>query len=162
MMGAGKSSVGRLLAQQLGRRFVDTDACIVTQSGMVVAALFEAHGEARFRAIESDVMAASLDETDPSILSLGGGVVLSAQNRTALHERSIVVWLRATPETLIARVGNATTRPLLADDPERVIRRLDAERRSLYADCADIVVDVDDLRLTQVVDCVRMSAEHLA
>lgn len=162
MMGAGKSSVGRLLAQQLGRRFVDTDARIVAQNGITIAALFEERGEAAFRTIESDVIEECLADVAPAVLSLGGGAVLGERNRIALRSGSIVAWLRATPETLLQRVGTGAVRPLLAGDPEAAIRRIDAERRPLYALCAHVVVDVDELRLSQVADCVRMSVEHIA
>ena len=150
MMGSGKSTVGHALARRLRRPLLDTDAEIVAAAGMSIAQIFATHGEAWFRAKESEVISDCLATQTPAVVSLGGGAVLSEHNRLLLRSWSDVVWLRASLDTLVTRVGTGVGRPVLAGDPERVLRRLVTERTPLYADAAGIIVDVDD-RPTQVV-----------
>ena len=150
MMGSGKSTVGHALARRLRRPLLDTDVEIVTAVGMPIAQVFSTRGEAWFRAKESEVISDCLATQTPAVVSLGGGAVLSEHNRLLLRSWSDVVWLRAGLDTLITRVGTGVGRPVLAGDPEGVLRRLITERAPLYADAAGIIVDVDD-RPTQVV-----------
>ena len=150
MMGSGKSTVGHALARRLRRPLLDTDAEIVTAVGMPIAQIFATHGEAWFRAKESEVISDFLATQTPAVLSLGGGAVIAEHNRLLLRSWSDVVWLRASLGTLVARVGTGAGRPVLAGDPEGVLRRLIIERAPLYADAAGIIVEVDD-RPTQVV-----------
>ena len=155
MMGAGKTTVGRIVAQQLGVPFVDTDARVVAVQGCSIADIFESGGEAAFRDFEAQQIADCLAAPSPSVISLGGGAVLAERNRELLRAGSVVVWLRATVRTLVARVGSGSNRPLIAEDPVGRITRIDAERRSLYEATAHVIIDVDDLRSTQVADGVR-------
>lgn len=155
MMGAGKTTVGRIVAQQLGVPFVDTDARVVAAQGRSIADIFENDGEAAFRHIESQQVADCLAAPSPCVISLGGGAVLAEANRDLLRAGSVVVWLRATVGTLVARVGSGSNRPLIVDDPVGRITRIDAERRPLYEATAHVIIDVDDLRSTQVADGVR-------
>ena len=155
MMGSGKTTVGRILAQQLGIAFVDTDARIVAEQGRTIAEIFRDAGEAEFRALETRQIEASLAAPERSVISLGGGAVLADRNREMLRAHSVVVWLRASVSTLLARVGTGNNRPLIADDPIGRITRIDLERRDLYAATAHVVIDVDELRSTQVADGVR-------
>ncbi len=150
MMGSGKSTVGHALARRLRRPLLDTDAEIVAAVGMPIAHIFSTHGEAWFRAKESEAISDCLATQTPAVLSLGGGAVIAEHNRLLLRSWSDVVWLRASLGTLVARVGTGAGRPVLAGDPEGVLRRLIIERAPLYADAAGIIVDVDD-RPTQVV-----------
>ena len=152
MMGSGKTTVGRQLAARLGWSFLDSDAQVEESTGASVVELFAERGEAAFRAEESRVLAEALATTNPTVVSAAGGVVLAADNRRLLADRGIVVWLRAAPATLAARVGSGTGRPLLEDDPAARLAELDAVRRPLYEEVADVVVDVDDLDASRVTD----------
>lgn len=148
MMGAGKSTVGRLLADRLGWSYADSDEEVERRSGRTVRELFEAGGEAAFRPLESEALAAALGGDGPAVVSVAGGAVLDPQNRALIRRSGTVVWLRATPATLARRVaatGSPDHRPLLAGDRDGVIARLEAERRPLYEDVSDAVVDVDEL-----------------
>jgi shikimate kinase len=165
MMGSGKSTAGRLAAKQLGWTWVDIDAEITRASGVAVPELFARHGEAHFRREESRSLEDVLHRDEPLVVSVGGGAVLDPANRHALRGAGTVVWLRARPETLIERVREGAGRPLLAGAPEEreaTIRRIEAERRPLYADVAHDVVDVDGIKAHQVAErlvrCVGQGA----
>jgi len=158
MMGAGKSTVGRLLARRLGRPHVDTDRVVEQESGMSIPDLFASRGEGAFRSWESKVLADTLAGPGATVVSVGGGAVLDPDNRARLRRAGTVVWLRARPDTLARRVGRGATRPLLASDDAgaavEVLRRIDAERRPLYEEVADVTVDVDARTLEAVTDAV--------
>jgi len=152
MMGAGKSTVAGALAARLGWPLVDTDALVEQQAGASVAEIFAGQGEARFRALESAAVAGLQAGPEPLVVSVGGGAVLDQANRSALRRAGTVVWLRARPETLAARVGDGAGRPLLAGGGPGALERLLAEREALYRQVSDLVIDVDDLSPGQVVD----------
>jgi shikimate kinase len=153
MMGSGKTTVGQALARRLGWRYCDSDAQVEAATGRTVREIFEEDGEAAFRAQESLALAEALAAGEQAVVSVAGGAVLDRDNRRRLRQGGTVVWLRARVPTLAARVraGDDDHRPLLGDDPERVLAELDAGRRPLYEEVADVVVDVDDLTPEQVV-----------
>ncbi len=154
MMGVGKSTVGRLVADRLGWRYLDSDAQVMADTGRTVPEIFAEAGEAAFRAEESRVLAEAVSGTDHVVVSVAGGAVLSEANRTLLVRSGSVVWLRADPATLAARVGSGVGRPVLGADPAAAQAALDEERRPLYESVAALVVDVDTLTPEQVADRV--------
>lgn len=143
MMGSGKTTVGEALAARLGWDFLDSDHQVEKLTGSTVPRIFAASGEAVFRGLEARVMAEALARPEPAVVAAAGGVVLHEDNRRLLVDHYPVVWLRAELDTLIARVGNGHGRPLLDHDVAGSMTRLDAVRRPLYAEVADVVVDVD-------------------
>jgi shikimate kinase len=147
MMGAGKTTAGRRLAHRLGWNFLDSDAEVEMATGMTVPALFARDGEAAFRRFEAEALARVCSTTDPAVISVGGGAVLRPENRALLRASGRVVWLRARPATLVARVGSGAGRPLLEreNSPTAAIEALDSVRRPLYAEVAHETIDVDDL-----------------
>lgn len=160
MMGAGKTSVGRRLAECRGWEFFDSDRQVETMTGRTVAEIWRTDGEPVFRRLEAQVLADALASTVPRVIAAAGGTVLDENNRRLLEVHHPVVWLRARPETLAGRVGSAAHRPLLDEDASDVLARLDAARRPHYEQLADIVVDVDDLTAEQVVACVEAALDH--
>ena len=154
MMGVGKTTVGSLLAERLGWSYFDSDAQVMAATGRTVPELFAEQGEAAFRAEEARVLAEALGGDVPVVVSAAGGVVLSAENRGLIGASGTVVWLRADPGVLARRVGSGEGRPLLDGDPAAALHHLDEVRRPLYASLASVVVDVDDLSPTDVVDRV--------
>jgi shikimate kinase len=160
MMAVGKTSVGRRLAASRGWEFFDSDRQIEVMTGRTVAEIWRTDGEPEFRLLEAQVLADALASTEPRVIAAAGGTVLDEENRRLLKQHKPVVWLRGRPEVLARRLGTATHRPLLDDDPAGALERLDAIRRPLYADVADVVVDVDDLTPDQVVACIEAALEH--
>nr|MBA3303085.1 bifunctional shikimate kinase/3-dehydroquinate synthase [Acidimicrobiia bacterium] len=126
MMGSGKTSVGELVAERLGRKLVDSDAVIEARTGRTVREIFEADGEAAFRTLESEALAEALASPQPAVVAAAGGVVLDEANRELLRSGGgrRVVWLDADPSVLAARVEKGDHRPLLGDDPEAAMVRL--------------------------------------
>jgi shikimate kinase len=152
MMGSGKTTVGRLLAERLGWPHLDSDEIIEATTGRTVPEILRTDGEAAFRAEETKALAQAVTAEGPAVISVAGGAVLAAENRTRLRSAGPVVWLRAEVATLAGRVGDGSSRPLLEGDPEGALRRLYAERLPLYAEVADVIVDVDNLAAGDVVD----------
>src|SRR5258706_13219069 len=141
MMGAGKTTVGRLLARRLKRDFYDSDEEIERRCGVRVPVIFDIEGEAGFRAREAQVIA-ELCALDSVVLATGGGVVLAEENRRRLATGGTVVYLHARPGYLWQRVRHDRNRPLLATpDPQRRLEELYAERDPLYREVADVVMD---------------------
>jgi shikimate kinase len=159
-MGTGKSSVGRLIAEQLRYSLVDTDELIETRAGKSVAAIFTKDGEAAFRNHEREVVA-ELASREQSIISTGGGVGADEQNLASLKQHALVVCLWASPEKIWERVRGQTHRPLLREaDPLAKIRQLLAAREHCYKQ-ADVLLNTDVRSLKEVAQQV-LHQFHLA
>jgi shikimate kinase len=158
LMGAGKTSVGERCAAALGRPFVDTDHLVELATGTTVADLFATEGEAAFRARERTGVADACASPEPLVIACGGGAVLDADNRRALREHGVVVWLQAGTEELGRRVGEGegAARPLLRDgaSPTVTLARLAELRAPAYEAAAHLVVDTDGLTIDAVTDRV--------
>lgn len=143
LMGVGKSTVGPLVADALGRRFIDLDAEVERRAGRTVRELVTIDGEPEFRRLEAETMAELVAAPNPVVLATGGGAVLDAHSRQLMRDRPLVVWLRASVDTLVDRVGggDAGLRPLLDDGPVEALTRLAGERDDLYREVADVEVD---------------------
>ena len=141
LMGAGKTTVGRLLARHYGCTFYDSDHEIVARTGVKIPVIFEIEGEAGFRKREEAVIA-ELTAQSGIVLATGGGAVLSATNRENLKKNGVVIYLRGTPEHLYERTRHDRNRPLLqTENPLARLRELYQQRDPLYREVADIVVD---------------------
>ncbi len=160
MMGAGKSTVGRQLAGRLSWPYVDSDSDVEARTGMSVPEIFATSGEAAFRAEEARALQEATTSDGPLVVSVAGGAVLDADNRRRIRAAGLVVWLRAPVPTLAKRVGVGFGRPLLGDDPPAALARLYQERRPIYEELADLVIDVDELRPSEVVDRIMSARER--
>ena len=153
-MGAGKSTVGRLLARRLGKRFVDTDHEIEKRNGVTIPVIFEIEGEDGFRKREQEVLVDLAQEAD-LVLSTGGGIVLRSDNREVLRNEGFVVYLSARPELLAERTRHDRSRPLLnVDDPLARLRELYTVRDPLYREVAHAVVETGRGAPQQVVQAI--------
>jgi shikimate kinase len=159
MPGGGKSTVGRHLAKRLGLSFADADTVIEQRIGQPIRSFFEREGEARFRELEQQVID-ELTAASIGVLATGGGVVLREANRHVLHDRTIVVYLRSTPEELARRLRHDTQRPLLQTaDPLARLRELYAERDPLYRSTAQFIVETGRPSVLTLVNMILMQLE---
>ena len=145
MMASGKTTVGRIVASRLGWGYVDSDEQVCERTGRTVREIFEEDGEAAFRAEERLALEAAVADPQPRVISVAGGAVLDPANRDILRSAGTIAWLRADPAVLAERVlaSGQGHRPLLGGDPAVNLARLDAERRPIYEELADVVVDVE-------------------
>ncbi|MDT0582335.1 MULTISPECIES: shikimate kinase AroK [Alteromonadaceae] len=143
-MGAGKSTIGRHLADELHLDFFDSDQEIERRTGADIAWIFDLEGEDGFRKREEDIIN-DLTDKQGIVLATGGGSIVSKTVRNRLSARGIVVYLQTTIDKQVARTQRDKRRPLLQNnDPEQVLRDLADERNPLYTEVADYVVETDD------------------
>jgi shikimate kinase len=161
LMGAGKTSIGRRLAQRLGLAFVDSDHEIETAAGCTIETIFEMYGEKAFRDCERRVIGRLLDEP-VQIIATGGGAFMDAETRATVKARGMSVWLRADLDLLLHRVARRANRPLLKrGDPREILAGLMAQRYPIYAE-ADATVDTRDAPPDVTVDAVIAALQTLA
>ena len=160
LMGAGKTAIGRKVAQALGLPFTDSDHEIETASRMTIPELFELYGEAEFRALEQRVILRIL-ETGRQVLSTGGGAFMNEQTRLAIASHGISVWLKADIDILMERVSKKQNRPLLKNpDPRVVMEKLMAERYPVYAKATVTVPTRDERKeviATEVIEALAVA-----
>ena len=153
--GAGKSKVGRLLAERLGVDHIDTDALVVEREGRPIADIFATDGEAAFRVMETEAVAEAL--THEAVVSLGGGAAPAVRELLSGHT---VVYIDTPHEELVRRTASKTHRPLLAKDPSRTLARLRTEREPHYQSVATIVVESGPGPVDDVVTAIAQQLEH--
>jgi len=162
LMGAGKSAIGQMLARALNYDFIDADKRIEEESGLIIADIFELYGEAKFREVEQRVISEIVSKTYGGgvILSTGGGAFCQPETQKIMLEHTKTLWLRARPETLLGRIKNLSTRPLLSGpDPLGVLRALN-EKRAVFYEKADIIVDTDGSTKEQSLAALLQALEH--
>ena len=158
MPGCGKSTLGRVLARNLGKTFVDADHELERRLGVSISTIFEIEGEETFRIREEETLARLVQRVD-IVLATGGGAVLRSTNRDLLKSGGTVLYLHATPETTWERTRHSKNRPLLQTaDPLARARSLYSQRDHLYRETADLVVEVDNQKSANVLTLLR---DHL-
>ena len=151
-MGAGKSTIGREMANALGRPFLDIDHEVVKSSGADIQWIFDVEGEEGFREREKDILQELVSKKN-IVLATGGGIILSKSNRDLLSENGIVIYLKSNQKDLIKRMKNDKTRPLLKNgNIEEIIKKLCKEREPLYQEIADFEIMTKNKRIHEVVN----------
>jgi shikimate kinase len=159
MMGAGKTSVGRVLAKRLNKVFYDSDHAIEERTGVKIPLIFEIEGETGFRHRESDVLE-DLTKLDDIVLATGGGAVLAQENRDRLRARGTVVYLRANVKDLLNRTRHDKNRPLLQTaDPRARLNELYEMRDPLYREVAHVTIDTGSQSLATLVNRLYYALE---
>lgn len=158
-MGSGKTTIGIRLSYLLRIPVEDTDKWIEQKNGCSISEIFEKQGEEAFRQKETELLREWAGSDHSRVLSVGGGTPLREENRELLKKCGTVVYLRVQPETVYQRLKGDTTRPLLqCEDPLGRIRELLLAREEKYAECADIIIDVDELAEAE---CARVIVEKM-
>ena len=154
-MGAGKTTIGKLLSNKLDYDFIDLDKIIEEKSGVKINTIFEIEGESGFRDRELQVLSDSL-EMDKVIISTGGGIVTNEKSRTQLIKyNALIIYLKANLQTLCSRLKNDNSRPILnVNDKEQVIEKILQEREPYYKDLADMDVDTSHMKSIDVVNFI--------
>lgn len=151
LMGAGKTTVGKILAKHLHKTFYDSDHEIEHRTGVNIPLIFELEGETGFRKREAATIE-ELVKLHDVVLATGGGAVLAKQNRENLSQNGTVIYLRAHPDELYHRTRGDKNRPLLqTENPRARLEKLYAERDPLYREIADIVIDTGDQSVSTIV-----------
>jgi shikimate kinase len=158
VMGAGKSTVGRLVADALGVPFLDTDSRIEERAGKPISDIFVDDGEPHFRALERAVVAEAL-ESHPGVLALGGGAILDGRTRALLRGHT-VIFMSVDLSDAVKRVGMGAGRPLLAVNPRATLRHLMEQRRPLYEEVATITIVTDGRTPEEVAAQVLDTVAH--
>ena len=161
-MGCGKSTIARVISKQLNYPLLDTDAIITKTAGTSIPEIFKLHGEDHFRDLETKCLAdISSEQSIRKIISTGGGLPLREKNRQLMKSLGYVVWLQANVDTILKRTKNNGHRPLLnVPDPRAEIQSLLDQRKSIYADCADLVIQTDDLAIAETAHGIIESARY--
>ncbi len=153
-MGAGKTTVGRVLAKKLDLRFIDSDHEIEARTGASIPLIFEIEGEAGFRQREAEVIR-DLTAEDGIVLATGGGAILKPENRACLKSRGTVIYLRASVGSILQRTSHDKNRPLLQTaDPRQRIEQLAREREPYYLEVADFVVETGRPNVQSLVQAI--------
>ena len=160
-MGAGKTTIGRILARKLGKRFIDSDHEIEARTGASIPWIFEIEGEESFRRREAEVIR-DLCSEDGVVLATGGGAVLNAGTQDILKSRGTVIYLRANVNSIMVRVSHDKNRPLLQTaDPRRRIEELMAQREPLYREVAALVIDTGRPNVQSMVQTILEQLDAL-
>ena len=166
LMGSGKTTVGKRIAQELGYSFVDSDDVVASAAGKSVREIFAQDGEATFRKHESDAIRAVLTNGTASVvLATGGGAVISTENRALISEEaSHVVWLDASVEDLVVRTKSGAARPLLDGDAAATLQSHSSQRSAWYDEVATVRIDTRGKPVTKVcsavLEAIRAGADH--
>ena len=159
-MGVGKTTIGKRVANRLGKNFIDSDCEIEKRTGATINLIFDVEGEQGFRDRESKVID-ELTSNDGIVLATGGGAVLSRSNREMLSQRGIVIYLAASPELLMKRTAYDNSRPLLnTDDRLGIIKTLLQQRAPLYSEIADHIINVDNMSAKHIINEISIYVEQ--
>ena len=157
-MGSGKSTIGAAVASRLQLPLIDTDKLIEKEQGLSVATIFKERGEMAFRQMEKELLYRLAKEEKPLLISTGGGLPVYEDNGTLLKQMGLVIWLDVNKTTILKRLKNDTTRPLLhGDNVEERVEALLAKREDYYRKAADVILDVNHASIKQLEESICSS-----
>lgn len=160
-MGAGKTTIGKILAKNKEMQFVDTDERIISEQGVSIPEIFDTHGEPYFRDMETDLLHRMLKDTQNAVISVGGGMPVREENRSLLRKLGCVIYLSASKETILSRVKNDGSRPMLnGDDLESRVTALMKARESLYRQAAHLDIRTDGRSISQVLQIIEQETRR--
>lgn len=160
-MGSGKTTIGRQIAKSLDLKFIDSDHEIEKRTGVDITFIFDKEGEAGFRKREHEVIH-ELSMQTGIVLATGGGAVIDAENRSALKQNGIVIYLQAPVGELIKRTSRDKSRPLLqTDDPKAKLEKLMQEREGFYKEVADLIINTGNRTAKDVVNEILEKSDQL-
>lgn len=161
MMGTGKSTLGQLLAKNLGLSFIDTDQIIVEQSNQSIPEIFETHGQAYFRTLEASIIKTALETNTNAIIATGGGAVTNPNTLDLLKNKTHLIWLQSTAEEIFKRIKHDKNRPLLhTENPLQTLQKLISDRQDLYAQAHFHIHVHEDNIQTTINDITKFIAQH--
>lgn len=162
-MGAGKTTVGKLLAKEKGMNFVDTDERISAEQGKSIPDIFAEYGEPFFRDLETDLLRRMQNDTGHAVISVGGGMPVRKENRELLRSLGCVIYLSATKQTILGRVQSDGSRPMLnGDDLEKKVEELMRAREHLYKEAAHLDIRTDGRNVHQVIQIIEQETRKFA
>ena len=162
-MGAGKSSIGKRLAQQLKQPFFDSDRLIEEKTGVPISTIFELEGEKGFRNRETKMLTDLLTANSNAVVATGGGIVLAEENQALLTKHSIIVYLQASVEAQINRTKHDKKRPLLqTDDRYTTLQQLANTRNPLYESLANITIDTSQQTIPKSIELIIAELNNLS
>jgi shikimate kinase len=160
-MGSGKTTVGRRLADELGRDFFDSDHEIIDKTGVSIEHIFDIEGEKGFRSRESQMLS-ELSQKSGAVIATGGGIVLMPENRALLQQSGVVVYLASSIEQLLKRTSKSNNRPILEKslDREKTIRGILSEREAYYREVSVLEIDTTGKQLYEVIEDIKQYAQR--
>lgn len=160
-MGAGKTTVGKLLAKENGMKFVDTDERIVAEQGRSIPDIFAEEGEPYFRDLETELLSRMQKDTRQAVISVGGGMPVREENRKLLRNLGCVIYLSATKQSILGRVRNDGSRPMLnGENLEARVEKLMREREALYRQAAHLDIRTDERSVYQVLQIIQQETRR--
>lgn len=160
-MGAGKTTVGKIIAKNLGKTFIDSDHVIEQRTGVKIPTIFELEGEAGFRKRETAAIE-ELTQLDNMVLATGGGAILAEENRAFLKKHGFVIYLRANVNDLFTRTRNDKNRPLLQQgNPKEKLEQLYHQRNPLYTETANLIIDTGNQPVANIIHKIETALKAL-
>lgn len=162
-MGAGKSTIGKILAKERGLTFVDTDERIIEEQGISIPDIFDEYGELYFRDLETDLLRRMQEDTKDSVISVGGGMPVREENRELLRSLGCVIYLSASKQTILERVRNDGSRPMLnGDDLEERVSQLMKAREALYRQAAHLDIRTDGRSIHHIIQIIDQETRRFS